>query len=475
MFKKGFVIVLLGLIPMTVKAGWWRIYGGDHYDQGRFICLSPDGGYVATGVTKSFGIYANDDLWLLKFDSLGDTMWTKVYAGDYRDWGHFVTTTSDGGGYIIGGRSDFTGDDKCDMWLLKTDSEGDTLWTRHYGREDNGALNWVEETADGGYILAGQFSPSHGLGSWLIKTDENGDTLWTQTYEEIMTLTCLKPLDNGGYIILAAGVDSVTKWPAFRIQETDSLGNLLWFRQYFRGGGEFPSNFEITSDGEYVIFGMTGGEGGGAWVMKTDDAGDTLWTRIYPFMGSALCGQITEDGGLIITGSHHVDMGSLQDDTFRLALIKTDKNGTVQWQRAYGRHCEREEFGEYNCGFSVKQLSDGGYIVCGDSRDTDGSEDFYLIRTDSLGIVAIEEEPPVRHQSDWHIPISVGRQITLHYADRPQGLAATVYDASGMLVDELNSNETDGMLIWGDGAPPGVYFIVADNHKSQAHKIILIK
>jgi hypothetical protein len=123
------------------------------------------------------------DVYLIKVDSLGDTLWTKTYGLLLNDIGYSVQQTTDGG-YIIAGETFSFGTGSSDVYLVKTDTLGNTLWTRTYGGTDWDGQPSVQQTTDGGYIIAGEtFSFGSGSGDvYLVKTDTLGDTLWTRTY-----------------------------------------------------------------------------------------------------------------------------------------------------------------------------------------------------------------------------------------------------------------------------------------------------
>jgi len=159
---------------------WCKIYGGDSTDGAHSVQQTSDAGYIVVGTTRSFGA-GFYDVWLLKTDAIGDTIWSKVY-GDYDyDCGRSVQQTPDGGYIIAGWRTTFPSNHQ-DIWLLKTDSDGDTLWTRTYGGQWGDFGFAVDNTSDSCYIVAGRILSTPGDGDfYFVKTDANGDTVWTKT------------------------------------------------------------------------------------------------------------------------------------------------------------------------------------------------------------------------------------------------------------------------------------------------------
>ncbi|MGC9366013.1 MAG: T9SS type A sorting domain-containing protein [bacterium] len=153
---------------------WEKSFGGNDHDDAYSVQLTSDNGYIVTGYSKSFGA-GSADIWLVKTDNLGDTVWTKCLGGNAWDEAREVQQTTDGGYILIGSTQSF-GSGNFDFWLVKTDSWGDTLWTRTFGGSDDDWGYSVQPTVDGGYILTG-ITESFGSGFsdiWLIKTNAQG-------------------------------------------------------------------------------------------------------------------------------------------------------------------------------------------------------------------------------------------------------------------------------------------------------------
>ncbi len=390
--KKGLLMVVIFLclsLPAFAQDTllWSRTYGGSSFDDGHSVQQTTDGGYIVSGCSESFGT-GPGDVYLIKTDSLGDTLWSRTYGGNAPvwDWGYSVQQTTDGG-YIVVGATQSFGAGEWDVYLIKTDSSGDTLWTRTYG---GSGIDWgysVQQTTDGGYIVAGgtTFLGAGFTDVYLIKTNSLGDTLWTRTcgggnYDVGWSV---QQTADGGYIVTGRTESFGAVNNVVYLIKTVCLGDTLWTRTY-GGSGEDQGWFvQQTTDGGYIVAGETGSFGAGnadAYLIKTDSLGDTLWSCTYGGSGGdwGYSVQQTTDGGYIVAG----ETRSFGAGAYDAYLIKTDSLGDTLWSRTYG--------GPYNylayARTFVQQTTDGGYIVSGRTLSFGaGGYDVMLTKFDSLG------------------------------------------------------------------------------------------
>ncbi len=386
LWVRGLILALLSvsLVALFTQSAYAvsfaKTYGGTGYDDASSVQQTSDGGYIVASYTGSFG--ASGDILLIKTDARGNISWTKTYGGTNYEWASSVQQTSDGGYIVVGQTYSFGAVDQ-DILLIKTDASGDIQWGKTYGGTSQDWASSVQQTSDGGYIVAG-YTTSFGAGSvdiFLIKTDENGNIIWAKTYGGTSwdEASSVQQTSDGGYIVAGfTGSFGAGGWDAFLIK-TDENGNIIWAKTYGGTGVDYAYSVHQTSDGGYIVAGRTESFGAGlgdVFLVKTDANGNIIWAKTYGGTNDdfAYSVQQTSDGGYILAG-YTSSFGASSD----ILLIKTDANGNIIWAKTYGGT-------NYEWAYSVRQTSDGEYIVAGITASSGaGLDDIFLIKTDANG------------------------------------------------------------------------------------------
>jgi hypothetical protein len=306
-----------------------------------------------------------------------DTLWTKTYghAGS-SDLGLCGDITSDGGFLISGVSVEFTGGD---VWVVRCDSNGDTLWTANYGGARWQQANQIIETADSGAVVVGDYSVASGDDDlYIIRLDPNGDSLWTRRFGQIGEndggQSIIELSDNG---FLAVGSGRNAGNTDLYMVKVNSDGDEQWTKHY--GGSNAETGYGVVelSDGGFIITGSTSSGSIGnsdLWLLRTDSDGDTLWTRKYDFHG----GMDRGDAIVSATDGDFVIGGRTWNGTYANLLgLRVDSLGNQIWASEFGTP-SLSEFAE-----SIAMTDDNGFVIGGGSGTS--SFDFYVVRLNSAG------------------------------------------------------------------------------------------
>jgi hypothetical protein len=425
---------------------WTRHYGGGQAEYATCVQQTSDGKFIVAGYTYSYGS-GGADFWLVRTDSCGNSLWSRTYGGSADDRCYSAQETSDRG-FILAGSSASFGGVSDDFWLVKTDSIGDTLWTQVYGGFMNEACYSAQQTSDGGYIVTGYRELVTSEEIWLIKTDSQGITQWTKNYGGPNDDECrsVRQTADGGYILGATIGHDSAPYDDFWLIKTDSNGDSLWTRTYGTDNSEICYAVRQTSDGGYIMAGNTT-VGNRFFLVKTDANGDTLWTGAYGQIGLVLyyCRSVEQmqNGGYIAVG-HADPVLSGDDDNY---VVMTDADGSLLWNGCIGDF-ESDRFS------SVSVTSDGGYAFAGHSSSP-GNQDFLLVKTAYLHATITSITDVGNDQ---------GRQVRIRwlrhpYDHCPVGITISSYSIYRR-IDEYRDSGAERILYSSLDWPPGEWDFV---------------
>jgi len=358
--------------------------------------------------------------------------WQASFGGSEWDGGRSVQQTADGG-YILGGfsYSDTDGNrtspgfGRNDYWVVRVDAQGHKLWDRAFGGSDQDVLHHLQQTADGGFILAGESysgtdgnksSPNRGeVDFWLVRLDANGNKLWDQTYGGTRTDVplAMQQTADGGFVLggisysAPGGNKSSPNFGTadFWVVRTDANGNKLWDASFGGSNYEYLYSLTETTDGGFLIGGMSDSDSGGNktspnlglndyWVVRLNSQGQKVWEQTFGGSDHEILTGLrqTSDGGFILAGGSSSPVGpnktSANYGGADFWLVRLDPTGHKLWEHSYGGGADDYPWG------GVALTTDGGFLVGGTSHSGSfgnktspgfGAADMWLVRLDGAG------------------------------------------------------------------------------------------
>ncbi|MCL0089251.1 hypothetical protein M1O54_02680 [Dehalococcoidia bacterium] len=287
---------------------WSRTFGGPYSEWAESIQQTACGGFIIAGTTHSFGD-GEGDFWLVKSDPQGNKEWSRTFGGPERDEAVSVRQTADGG-FIIVGRTRSFGAGSDDFWLIKTDSQGNKEWSRTFGAPYCEIGHWVEQTVCGGFIVVGNRNMRGATWNiWLVKTDPQGNKEWSRTFPdrdwELAIGSSVQQTACGGFII--AGHTGKLE-PDMLLIKTDAEGNEQWRRRFHGPEWDTGTRVQQTLCRGFIILGHTTSFGRGGsdfWLIKTDPQGNKEWSETFGGVRGdwPSCLQQTACGGFILAGT----------------------------------------------------------------------------------------------------------------------------------------------------------------------------
>lgn len=291
-----------------------------------YIEQTPDSGYI---VNAAYDVGLNTKNWLLRLDINGDTLWTQTFSVGTGSTNPLLANSMASVNNFLYGLTGFYNPPSqiLSAYFIASIGNGFLLSSKIYNPSIYGAdSRSIDKTYDDGFIMAGTVGTTSSTADvYLIRTNSLGDTIWTRTYDRSQTDAALdvKQTIDSGFIVAATYVDIVYN---IYLIKTDSIGDTLWTKSYHSPFEQNAFSIEQTTDGGFIATGtaMNSALERSLYLIKINSTGDTLWTR--KFCASINCigyfVRQAKDGGFIISGvSTHTPAGAY--------LIKTDSMGMV--------------------------------------------------------------------------------------------------------------------------------------------------
>jgi len=390
---------------------WQKYFGGSGSEGAYSVQQTNDGGYVVFGGTDSndgdvSGNHGKNDFWVLKLYSTGSIQWQKCLGGSAEESCNLgemgskasIQQTSNGGYVIVGYTNSNDGDVSgnhggCDIWIVKLSSTGNIQWQKCLGGSSEEYGYSIQQTSDGGYVVAGATDSNDGdvsgnRGSedvWVVKLNSTGSIQWQKCLggSGLERATSVQQTSDGGYVIVGytnsndGDVSGNRGGYDIWVVKLSSTGNIQWQKCLGGSAAELAYSVKQTSEGGYIVAGATqstdgdvsGNHGGyDIWVVKLSSTGNIQWQKCFGGDGPYDLGlsiSQTSDSGYVVVG--YTGSG---------ILIKLDNSGSINWQMCF------DESGYDNILYSAKQTSDNGYIVAGASWISEENADLWLLKLD---------------------------------------------------------------------------------------------
>lgn len=443
-----------------------KTFGGTSSDVVNSIKMTSDNGYILAGYTYSFGT-GGKDIYVVKTNFLGDTLWTKTYGDTLNDdVGDIIETKN--GNYLMCGT--FLGKNR----IIKINENGDTLWTKIIPGSFNQIIS-IENKEE--YILCGtkKYEPYSYTSLCLLKINSYGDTLWFRTYDVPSDppgqagsdgFSVVQTADNGfiasgSYLIYGEGTDGY-------IIKVDSLGNKESERR------DYPAyflNLAKTNDGNFI------GGGHNYYThysyfnyIKFNSSLGFIWDRSLSQLDvTTYCNTVT-----VCKGNNYAFAGTRFYGGF---FIKTDANGNTIWSKKYPSMDYIK---------SMQQTKDRGFILAGITNSI--PSDICLIKTDSLGYfqpqTSISNSNEIIKQFTLfqNYPNPFNPTTTIKYSlSKPLNVLLKIYNIVGQeiktLVDKRQNSGCHSVIWNAEELPSGIYYyqLIAGDNFTQTKKLILIK
>ena len=265
---------------------WEKTYGGGSRDRAYSIKQSSDNGYFVAAQSSSFGA-GGYDYYIIKLNEMGNKSWEKTFGGESAEIPRCINKTNDGG-CVVAGRTSSFGPAYCDFYIVKLDQNGGKNWEKVYGGDSWDDLWSIQQTTDGGYVAAG-FTESMGAGGYdvyVMKLDGGGEKIWEKTYggSVMDAANCIQQTADGGYIV-AGFTESIGagSWDVY-ILKLDGSGEKIWEKTYGGTFADVANAIQQTADGGYIVAGFTESIGAGGrdvYIIKLDGSGERVWEKTF--------------------------------------------------------------------------------------------------------------------------------------------------------------------------------------------------
>lgn len=465
------------LIILICSTFWFSTTNGQvlfeklYQDQGAYagydIIPTHDNGYMVTGFCNPTNTFFGQDFLFLKVDSLGNSQWAANYGNNSTDFSYSIVQTYDNG-YAACGVSSTAQNASDDVYLIKTDVDGNLLWEKSWGTsEGDAAYDLVVTPADSGFAIVG----IKGNNPWLIKTDKFGDTLWSKSYSDSASLKSIIVTSDGGFLMVGEANGYLnTRGIAFK---TNPTGVIEWIIYTGLGIGEKLNDCIESAPGKFAVVGESLQDVSppyvNAIVRFIDEGGNEIEYKTFGNEKADGFNAITINSDLeyVLSGNTFVQNPTEYDQ--QIYIVKTDIDGNLIWQYTFG---DSEPIDDY--AYGVCSASDGGYVICG-TKAPPGEIYVYLIKINDNGS-AVKIEKVIQWANLSIYPNPFVEQATLSF-DKPleNDALLKLFSADGKVVfsDKIQAGKKEYYLTY-NNLSAGHYTLSIQSGKGITTRKVII-
>ncbi|MDX1666195.1 MAG: PQQ-binding-like beta-propeller repeat protein, partial [Saprospiraceae bacterium] len=339
--------LLIGCLLLAASGwsqGWEAAFGGNKLDEGKAVVVTQDGGYVLAGFSESFGEDNDLDAYIVRADIDGNIIWEHVYDEGYRELTYSIVE-ADAGSFLVVGEIQTVVDGEKNVYLLKVSKEGKQLWSRQYGGPMSDQGFDLARTRDGGYIIVGTTkNTDNGEDNiLLIRIDEQGEELWSKQYgdEDDDQGRAVVVLDDG--FAFVGNSDNPNGFDKdIVLYKVDTEGRTIWTRRIATLENEEGNDLVASRNGDISITGLIN-DNSDAFIARFDSDGDQKWMRAFggPLGDAAKSIIELPNGDLVVVG-----FTELNEVNVNILLAKLSAAGEIIWINDLGEPSEKFEMGE---------------------------------------------------------------------------------------------------------------------------------
>lgn len=440
------------LFPFVIHAQpdslWSNFYGGRHRDQGSAIIQTEDGGYAIAGtiITRTEFDNLRDEGAFLKIDSEGDEEFIQLFGGNSSDNFWDLIQLNDRG-YLLVGSNASIGHGNEEGWIIRTDEDGEEIWSRTFGGEWLDSFTSVKAIADDEYVLAGITSDDGNQEIWLASINSEGELLWSETYGTESRDHCSDFVfdDDGGYILCGSTYPERNGIKDGYVIKLNSDREEVWSQtigtdeqENFLGVVKTPEGCALAGyTGMFVHAGNID-----FYLVNLDHDGEILWENTYGGGTHELAYSLvqTSEGGFMMGGFTH-SYGNGMSDFY---IVRTDPDGNQLWDDVYGGG------GGEDC-FDVANCSDGGYALTGKTstfrREGMILDNIWIVKT-GTDILRMLSMPDTSFEQDDTLKLDITWFTQFVVPEVYLDSALTIEIEPGDLIQTAFENDT--LLLWSD-------------------------